>query len=385
MRILHTSDWHLGRTLHGQSQLEAQAAFIDFLVDVVRDQAIGAVVVCGDLYDRAIPPVEAVELFGDALGRIAASGVPVVLISGNHDSPSRLGFGAGLIAASGVHLRTDPARAGHPVVLADEHGDVAIYALPYLEPELTWTHLGADAPLHEAVLAAAMAAVRADLAHRPSTTRVVTMAHAFVAGAAPAGVSDSERDISVGGSALASTSLFDGVHYAALGHLHRAQQPVPGRVAYSGSPLAYSFSEDHQTKSVSIVELGADGVSSIELIDCPVRRPLARIESSFDELLHSDRWTDHEGHWLAVTLTDAQAPTDPMERLRRRFPGILQLTLVAHQAAASGSYRQRLSGLDDIGMAVHFVEDMWERPPREVELSLLRSGLEAERIREVSA
>ena len=117
--------------------------------------------VCGDVYDRAIPPVEAVELFGDALARLAGLGVPTVLISGNHDSPSRLGFGADLIAASGVHLRTDPTTAGHPVVLADEHGDVAIYPLPYLEPELTWVGLGADAARHEAVLAAAMDQVRA--------------------------------------------------------------------------------------------------------------------------------------------------------------------------------------------------------------------------------
>ena len=385
MRLLHTSDWHLGRSLHGQSQLDAQAAFVEFLVEVVRDEGIDALVVCGDLYDRAIPPVEAVELFSDTLARIAELRVPTVLISGNHDSPSRLGFGADLIAASGVHLRTDPTAAGHPVVLADQHGDVAIYPIPYLEPELAWVALGAEAPRHEAVLAAAMAQVRLDAARRPPTTRIVTLAHAFVAGAALADVSDSERDISVGGSALASATLFEGVHYAALGHLHQAQQPVPGRVAYSGSPLAYSFSEAHHTKSVSIVDLGAEGVLGVELVACPVVRPLARIEGSLTELLTDAAWAGYEGHWLAVTLTDADTPRDPMDRLRQRFPGVLQLTLAARGRTAAGSYVERLSGLDDLALIARFVEDMWQRPPSDAELDLVRTGLEAERIRELSA
>jgi len=385
MRLLHTSDWHLGRSLHGQSQLDAQAAFVDFLVGAVRDEGIDAVMVCGDLYDRAIPPVEAVELFDQALGRLAGLNVPVVMISGNHDSASRLGFGADLMAPSGVHLRTDPAHVGSPIMLADAHGDVAIYPLPYLEPELTWSSMGADAPRHEAVLTAAMAAVRADSARRPASTRTIAMAHAFVAGAAMADLSDSERDISVGGSALVPASVFAGVHYGALGHLHRAQQPVPGRVAYCGSPIAYSFSEEHQTKSVSIVELGPQGVTGLELVSCPVLRPLARIQGSLAELLTDPKWAAYEGHWLAVTLTDAEAPRDPMERLRQRFAGVLHLTLAAHGHAAAGSYVQRLAGLDDLALMNQFVEDMWQRPPSAGELDLLRAGLEAQRIRELTS
>jgi exonuclease SbcD len=382
MRILHTSDWHLGRSLHGRSLLEGQAAFVDFLIDVVRDEQIDVVLVAGDLYDRAIPPVEAVELFSQALSRIAALGTPVVLTSGNHDSAARLGFGTELIAAAGVHLRTDPARVAEPILLADDHGPVAIYPLPYLEPELTWSALGASAARHEAVLAAAVAAVRADAARRRGT-RVVVMAHAFVAGAVEARESDSERDISVGGSALAAVSVFDGVHYAALGHLHRAQQPVRGRVAYSGSPLAYSFSEEGQTKSVTIVDLAADGSTSLEQIACPVSRPLARLSGPLQSLLHDPRYTPYEHHWLAVTLTDEQLPSEPIERLRARFPGVLQLTVTAHRAAHEGSYVQRLEGLDDLGLVSRFIEDMWNRPARADELELVRAGFEAQRIREV--
>ena len=215
------------------------------------------------------------------------------------------------------------------------------------------------------------------------------MAHAFVAGAMAGSdtsdTSDSERDISVGGSALVPASVFAGTHYAALGHLHRAQQPVPGRVAYSGSPIAYSFSEAHQTKSVTIVELDDRGVAGLELVPCPVTRPLARIDGSLDGLLTDPAWAAYEDHWLAVTLTDAEAPHDPMERLRQRFPGVLQLTLATHRSSGPGSYVERLAGLDDLGMITRFVEDMWQRPPSEAELDLLRSGLEAERVRELSA
>jgi exonuclease SbcD len=383
MRILHTSDWHLGRSLHGQSLLEGQAAFVDFLVDVVRDQQIDVVLVAGDLYDRAIPPVEAVELFSDALSRIAAVGTPVVLTSGNHDSAARLGFGHELIAAAGVHLRTDPALVARPVELADAHGPVAIYPIPYLEPELTWSTLGAPAARHEAVLAAAMAAVRDDAARRRGA-RIVVTAHAFVAGVGEARESDSERDISVGGSALAAASIFDGAHYVALGHLHRAQQPMSGRVAYSGSPLAYSFSEAGQTKSVTVVDLAADGATTLEQIPCPVTRPLARLSGPLDELLHDRRYAAYEHHWLSVTLTDDELPREPIERLRARFPGVLQLTVAAHRARAGGSYVQRLEGLDDLALVGRFVEDMWNRPARDDELDLIRAGFEAQRIREVS-
>lgn len=166
VRILHTSDWHLGRSLHRVSLADAQAAFVDHLVETVRRQAVDVVVVAGDVYDRAVPPLTAVQLFDDALHRLAAAGVPTVMISGNHDSARRLGVGAGLIARAGVHLRTDPADCAVPVVLGDTHGEVAFYGLPYLEPALVKDTLGAPKAGHEAVLTAAMDRVRADLASR---------------------------------------------------------------------------------------------------------------------------------------------------------------------------------------------------------------------------
>src|SRR5882757_1879977 len=273
MRFLHTSDWHLGRSFHRVSLLDAQRAFLDHLVATVREERVDAVLVAGDIYDRAVPPLPAVELFDDALHRLAESGVPTVMISGNHDSARRLGVGAGIMDRAGIHLRTDPATCHEPVLLPDADGEVAVYGLPYLEPALVRQEFAVERADHAAVLGAAMDRIRADLAGRPDGTRAVVLAHAFVTGAAP---SDSERDITVGGVQAVPAAVFDGVHYAALGHLHGCQT-VNDRVRYSGSPLAYSFSEEHHRKSMWLVTLDADGQIEAERIDTPVPRRLARI------------------------------------------------------------------------------------------------------------
>ncbi|GAA5016060.1 hypothetical protein GCM10025734_65470 [Kitasatospora paranensis] len=224
MRLLHTSDWHLGRSFHRESLYDAQRAFLDHLVTVVEAERVDAVLVAGDVYDRALPSLEAVGLFDDVLVRLAGLGVPAVFISGNHDSARRLGVAARLIDRAGIHLRTDPDGCAEPVLLADDHGPVAVYGLPYLEPTLVRERFGLDRGGHDRVLGAAMDTVRADLAARPAGTRAVVLAHAFVTGGES---SDSERDITVGGVASVPASVFDGVHYAALGHLHGCQRLAP--------------------------------------------------------------------------------------------------------------------------------------------------------------
>jgi DNA repair protein SbcD/Mre11 len=384
MRFLHTSDWHLGRALHGESLLDAQGRFVDFLVDTVQARAIDVVLVAGDLYDRAIPAVDAIDLFDHALSQLAALGVPVILIGGNHDSPARLNFGSRLMDAAGVHLRTDIATVGSPVVLTDDHGPVAIYPIPYLEPQLTWQQLGAEGPSHAAVLQAAGDRVRAH-ARDHGFDRTVVVAHAFVKGRFFPARSDSERDISVGGTEMAPVTVFDDIGYVALGHLHGFQEPVPGRIAYSGTPLAYSFSEVGQTKSVSLVDLDAAGVVSLEQIPCPVPRLLAVIRGELEALLNDPEWARYEDAWLSVTLTDEIVPTEPMASLRRRFPGVLKLELLGRRSrTAEGSYGERLAGLDDLDLAAQFVRDMRGRDPLDGELDLLRAAFEDQRIVEVN-
>ncbi|GAA2812493.1 exonuclease SbcCD subunit D [Streptomyces showdoensis] len=354
MRLLHTSDWHLGRSFHRVALLDAQAAFLDHLVATVREHAVDAVLVAGDVYDRAVPPLAAVELFDTALHRLADAGVPTVMISGNHDSARRLGVAAGLIERAGIHLRTDPAGAGTPVVLADAHGDVALYGLPYLEPALVREQFGAEKAGHEAVLSAAMDRVRADLATRPEGTRSVVLAHAFVAGGE---ASDSERDITVGGVDSVPAGVFDGVDYVALGHLHGSQTLTP-RIRYSGSPLAYSFSETDHRKTMWLIDLGADGtVAAAERVDCPVPRPLARIRGRLDDLLADPGLARHEESWVEATLTDPVRPAEPMARLAERFPHTLNLVFDPERTEGDPlvSYARRLQGRDDRQIAEDFV------------------------------
>ncbi|THA41776.1 exonuclease SbcCD subunit D [Streptomyces sp. A1547] len=353
MRLLHTSDWHLGRSFHRVNLLGAQAAFIDHLVETVREHEVDAVLVAGDVYDRAVPPLPAVELYDRALHRLADLGVPTVMISGNHDSARRLGVGAGLIGRAGIHLRTDPGGCADPVVLADVHGEVALYGLPYLEPALVKDRFGAEKVSHEAVLGAAMDLVRADLAARAPGTRSVVLAHAFVTGGQ---ASDSERDIAVGGVEAVPAAVFDGVDYAALGHLHGCQT-INERVRYSGSPLAYSFSEADHRKTMWLVELGPAGEITAERIETPVPRPLARIRGRLDELLEEASYAAYEDSWIEATLTDPVRPEDPMARLAGRFPHTLSLAFDPEGREEDGgtSYAQRLKGRSDQEIAEDFV------------------------------
>src|SRR5208283_4547817 len=227
MRLLHTSDWHLGRSLHRADLRAAQSAFLDHLVDVARAEKVDAVLVAGDVYDRAVPPVDAVELCEDALLRLHDTGAAIVLISGNHDSARRLGFGSGLLEKAGVHLRTRPGALARPVVLTDVHGPVAVYGVPYLEPDAVGGELPPAGPReaprgHAGVLGHAVAAIGADADARGIGRRVV-MAHAWVSGGA---ASESERDITVGGVGQVPAELFAGFGYAALGHPRSEERRV---------------------------------------------------------------------------------------------------------------------------------------------------------------
>ncbi|MCX5080259.1 exonuclease SbcCD subunit D [Streptomyces sp. NBC_00401] len=378
MRLLHTSDWHLGRAFHRVNMLGAQAEFIGHLVATVRERDVDAVVVSGDVYDRAVPPLAAVELFDDALHRLAEQGIPTVMISGNHDSARRLGVGAGLIGRAGIHLRTDPGACATPVLIPDATGDVAFYGLPYLEPALVKDEFGVPKPGHEAVLAAAMDRVRADLAERPAGTRAVVLAHAFVTGGE---ASDSERDITVGGVAAVPSGVFDGVDYVALGHLH-GSQVISERVRYSGSPLPYSFSEADHRKSMWLVDLDADGFAAAERVDCPVPRPLARIRGDLADLLARPELIAHEESWVEATLTDPVRPDDPMARLAERFPHTLSLAFDPQRAPEDPdvSYAQRLKGRDDQQIAEDFVTHVRGAGPDERERAVLREALDAVRI-----
>lgn len=369
MLLLHTADWHLGRLFHGEDLLGAHAAWVDWLVELARAERPDAVLVAGDLYDRAIPPVDAVRLADDALARLAEV-APVIVISGNHDSAQRLRFAAPLLARAGLHVRTDPARSGEPVRV----GDGLVYAVPYLEPDLCRAALGCEERGHGAVMGAALALARADLARRPGMASCV-VAHAFVAGAAGC---DSERElVAVGGAACVPASAFSGIDYVALGHLHGPQR-LGRRARYAGSPLPFSFSEARQRKSVSLVEVAAGAEPVVRDVACPVHRALAVLRGTLDELLADPRHADAERAWVQATLTDPVRPSDAMERLRVRFPHTAALAFEPRGIGApeaAGTYAARLAGLGDEELVARFVRDARGEAASEEELELLRGAL----------
>ena len=342
MKILHTSDWHLGRTLHKVDLHEHQAAFLDWLVELVRAEEVDVVVIPGDVYDRAVPAVTSVTLLDSALARLADTGATVVLTSGNHDSAERLGFGRSLMR-SGVHLLTDVPGIEHPVTVADEHGEVLFFGLPYLEPDRARTELVAEgeAPLarsHEAVTRAALDRVRARAEHRPGA-RTVVLAHTFVTGGEG---SDSERDLSVGGVDSVPAGVLGGIDYLALGHLHGCQdltRSVGAPAWYSGSPLAFSFSERSHRKSVLLVELGAPGAEgeraevAVRRIETPVPRRLTELRGTLEEILA--RRDEHAGDWLKAVVTDPARPAHLQEQLREAYPHLLLTEYAPEGRAAS--------------------------------------------------
>ncbi|UUY46236.1 exonuclease SbcCD subunit D [Streptomyces yangpuensis] len=388
MRFLHTSDWHLGRRFHGEDLIDAQRRVLDHICETVRAERVDALLVAGDIYDRAIPGLDAVRLFSDALHQLADLEIPTVMISGNHDSAHRLGVGARLLARARVHLRTDPADVGTPVLLEDSDGPVAVYAVPYLEPTLVHTRLGAGTASHQAVLTSALDRIRADLGARPEGTRSVVLAHAFItAGGTPAGETGSERNISVGGVADADAAVFDGIDYTALGHLHRAQR-VTDRVHYSGSPLAYSFSETGHDKSLTLVDLPGNAqpnaVPTVTRKALPpdLRLPLARLRGHLEDLLTDPAQEALVESWLHVTLTDTAHPYEPMARLKQRFPHTLHIehTPAVVPAQATGSYGERLRGRGDLDIAHDFVTTVRGTGPTDEESALLQEAIDDSRI-----
>jgi DNA repair protein SbcD/Mre11 len=395
MRFLHTSDWHLGRSLHRTDLRQAQAAFLDHLVQTARSERVDAVLIAGDVYDRAIPPVDSVAMYEDALARLRAVGARVILISGNHDSARRLGVNSALIDASGVHLRTRPAALAAPVQLSDSHGEVAVYGVPYLEPALAEPGPGEQGDQatqgprsHGSVLGSALGLIRADAAAR-GAPRTVVLAHAWVtngrddrerAEAASQQASASERDISVGGIGYVPASLFDRLSYVALGHLHGRQTLAP-HLRYCGSPLPYSFSEKDHRKGSWLVDIDAGGTASAEWVPAPVHRRLAVLTGHLDDLLSSREHDGREEDFLAVTLTDTARPEGAMDRLRARFPHVLTLEYQPQGVTADPrSYGQKVRGRDDLAVAAEFVAHVRNARPTSDECELLEAAFTAVRV-----
>ncbi|TDK27639.1 exonuclease SbcCD subunit D [Arthrobacter crusticola] len=378
MLILHTSDWHLGRSFHGAGTLAAQRMFLDNLEKTVRDAQVDVVLVAGDVYDRALPGVDVVALFDEALDRLRGAGAEVVISSGNHDSATRLGFGGRILERGGVHLRTRTEDIGRPVTFPLGAGaELAVYGIPYLEPRVVAGALSVE-PTHSSVTRAAVGLIQEDLRRRRSsgTVHSVVMAHTFASGGIS---SDSERELAQGGLGAVPLDLFDSFDYTALGHLH-GQQKLSPTVRYSGSPLAYSFSEARQTKGAWLVEITPAGLGQVTPVQWPAPKELAVLKGRIEDLLSDESLTYAEHAYCSITLTDAERPPRAMERLRARFPDTLVLAFEPEGGHTGDlrTYSQRIAAAtNDAEICCGFLEHVRSREASPEERELLAATVDA--------
>ncbi|MCX0277496.1 exonuclease SbcCD subunit D C-terminal domain-containing protein [Nocardia zapadnayensis] len=375
MRILHTSDWHLGRSFFGVDQHDVHARFLDFLVDTVEAERIDVILVSGDVYDRAIPPQESLELFDTAVGRLLTAGTRVVVSSGNHDSFMRLGIGRRLVDTAGLHLRTRLSDITWPVPLSPAGGEpeAVVYAIPYLEPALVHSRFGVERT-HTAVLGAAMERIREHAgAHHPGVPLLV-MAHAFVSGAVG---SESERDIGIGGVGVVPAAVFAGADYAALGHLHRPQSITP-TVRYSGSPVPLSFTEALTPKQLVLLDIRDAGIE-LSAVPVPAFSRIETVRGTFADVLA--RAAEHEDALVAVELTDTERVDGALGRLRAVLPGLIRLSYVnaAQPTALEVPDAATAAARTDTEVFSAFVDDVAGRPARPGERTRFETALASSR------
>ena len=390
MRILHTSDWHIGRSFHGHSTTAHLEHVLEALVTVVVDQQVDVVVVAGDVFDSATPAAENFDVLTRVLAKLRATGTRVVMTSGNHDSATRLGFQSGFAELAGIHIITRHEQAITPVTIDDEHGPVHFYGIPYLEPSML-RHRYPDATLrtHTDALAFTMDSIRADLASRGG--RSVVISHCFAADVADVSgdlAQDSgERDITAGGLDVVPLSTFDGPDYVALGHIH-GRARLSDRARYSGAPLHYSFSEAAKPRGGWLVSIDASGLSSVDWVDLPVPRRLTVLTGELEDLLADAAHAGYEQDWIAAILTDRVRPMDGMRRLQTRFPFAAMLDHRPSIVADAGptSYGERIKAKSDSEIVDGFLEFVRNGVgPSDAERRLIADAISDQATTEVSS
>ena len=321
MRIIHTADWHLGRIFYGIHLTDEQAYVLDQFVKLVKEVKADAVIIAGDVYDRAVPPTEAVQLLDEVLSQLLMDcRVPVIMIAGNHDSPERLAFGNRLLARQGLHVCGMPGGQLGPIVIEDQTGPVYFVPLPYAEPALVREKYQIEGLLdhHDAL----QSMVNHLLARVPAGARTVGIAHAFVAGGLG---SESERPLSVGGSGQVAPQIFNAFHYTALGHLHNAQTAGHPYIRYAGSLLKYSFDEATHQKGINLIELDAAGGVTVEQLALSPRKDVRCMDGFLAEILQAPLQAGNKDDYLLITLKDREPILDVMGKLRQLYPHVLHI------------------------------------------------------------
>ncbi len=330
MKFLHLADLHLGKRVNGFSMLEDQAHILRQILAILDDEQPDGVLIAGDVYDKSVPSVEAVELLDGFLTELRARGVPVLLISGNHDSPERLAFGGRVMDSCGIHISPVYDGALAPVTLHDEFGPVHVWLLPFVKPaHVRRWFPDADIESYTDAMAEAVAHMDIDTA-----ARNVLVTHQFVTG----GTRSGSEELSVGGTDNVDSGIFAPFDYVALGHLHGAQHIGRETIRYAGSPLKYSFSEARQHKSVTVVTLGEKGDVQVRTVALTPLRELREIRGSYDELTARSFYehTTYRSDYLHLILTDEQDVFDAMSRLRTIYPYLMTLDYDNARTRAAG-------------------------------------------------
>lgn len=319
MKLIHLSDLHLGKRVNEISMLEDQEYILTQIIQIIDGEQPNAVLIAGDVYDKSVPSAEAVTLFDDFLCRLAKRNLPVLIISGNHDSPERLAFGGRLMEGAGVHLSPVYSGSVSPVTLSDQYGEVHFWLLPFIKP----AHVRRFFP--DETVESYTDAIRTAIRHMAvdTATRNLLLTHQFVTGAQTC----ESEELSVGGSDNVAASVFNCFDYVALGHLHGPQNIGSNRIRYCGTPLKYSFSEANHYKSVTVVELGAKGELQVHTVPLTPRHDLREISGTFAEL--TDRTyssTTAADDYLHIILTDEEDVPEALGRLRVIYPNIMRLS-----------------------------------------------------------
>ncbi|MCW8886244.1 MAG: exonuclease SbcCD subunit D [Motiliproteus sp.] len=326
MRLLHTSDWHIGRQFHNLSLLEDQRWVLQQMLALIAEHRPDAVLIAGDIYDRSVPPAAAVQLLDQVLSEICNQlAIPVIVISGNHDSGERLSFASQSLRQSGLHMVGQLEEMLNPIPLADQNSEsgVLVYGIPYADPARVRDSFGADVSSHDQAMAYLCQQIHQH--HQESQYAqwpVIVLSHCFVDGCES---SESERPLSMGGADRVSAQHFNDFSYSALGHLHGRQYRGQPSICYSGSILKYSFSEQHHHKSVNLVEIDNQGDCQIQQLELKPRRDMRVLEGELQALLAAAENDSNREDYLLIRLTDKHAILDAMGKLRSAYPNVLHL------------------------------------------------------------
>ena len=371
MRILHTSDWHIGRQLHGQLLLEDQEYVLNQLIAYIESEKVDVVVIAGDVYDRAVPPAPAVTLLDDTLNRIYELDVPVIMISGNHDSGQRLGFGSRQMNRAGLHIISDLNQVSKPVVISKNGESVEFYGIPYCDPDQVRDQFDTDVRSYDD---AHKFLIKQIVEQKSEAMPSVLISHCFVDGCEE---SESERPLSVGGADRVSWEPMKGFDYAALGHLHRPQYKGEEHIRYSGSILKYSFSEQHQKKGVTLVDIKKTGLEEFTHLPLSASRDVRVIEGELHAIIEQGQVDPGSDDYILVRLTDTHAILDPMGKAREVYPNTLHLEKAESFNTEVQSPGRELLKQSEFDMFCDFFKQMSEHELSDEQVEVIKKEIDA--------